>query len=337
MACTPPVSPCVDFVVVGEADCTGGLSFADVGTSLLNHNPSRAHVRPVLLTSNHAKKQHFYLRHATGTLCSTALTSGDIAWMEQTSGLEAGALFEAFKHAASAGAATVSELSWEPTERWLQLPREVRRSRRGEKSVEHLANLRRSDPLINAFAWRDLAEEQRRVEDSPFARLNQQARILRGIAEHRLLTRLLLERMEKGAQEEEVEVAKMAARKAGAPGLRERHSNDTVLDLDLGLGCSREQQHQHDLDELDELELGLGSRLVTPALVAPAGAQLGPGGASGDVSADVSGGDYSPKSVVPGEPSFIPPQAHAKVLGEAMGKGAYAEADRGFGYSLASS
>ena len=69
----------------------------------------------------------------------------------------------------------VSELSWEPTERWLQLPREVRRSRRGEKSVEHLANLRRSDPLINAFAWRDLAEEQRRVEDSPFARLNQQA------------------------------------------------------------------------------------------------------------------------------------------------------------------
>jgi hypothetical protein len=143
----------------------------------------------------------------------------------------------------------VSELSWEPTERWLQLPREVRRSRRGEKSVEHLANLRRSDPLINAFAWRDLAEEQRRVEDSPFARLNQQAtatapapcpprarpvptppgtpavsppshrpaapaypppalqaRILRGIAEHRLLTRLLLERMEKGAQEEEVEV-----------------------------------------------------------------------------------------------------------------------------------
>jgi len=39
-----------------------------------------------------------------------------------------------------------------------------------------------------------------------------QARILRGIAEHRLLTRLLLERMEKGALEEEVEV------RAGARG-----------------------------------------------------------------------------------------------------------------------
>ena len=110
-ACTPPAAPCVDFVVVGEADYTGGLSFADIGTSLLNHNPTRAHVRPVLLTSNHAKKQHFYLRHATGTLCSTALTSGDIAWMEQTSGLQTGALFKAFKRAASAGNATERQLA----------------------------------------------------------------------------------------------------------------------------------------------------------------------------------------------------------------------------------
>ena len=166
-----------------------------------------------------------------------------------------------------------SELSWEPTERWLQLPREARRSRRGEKTVQPLAHLRRSDPLINAFAWRDLGEELRRIEDSQAARTNQQAtatalrraapaprrpylppdprslpcrrvptprggcspssspagayparhisalylrnispvsaaqaRILRGIAEHRLLTRLQLERMEKGVQEEGVEV-----------------------------------------------------------------------------------------------------------------------------------
>ena len=69
----------------------------------------------------------------------------------------------------------VSELSWEPTERWGQLPREVRRSRRGEKTMDHLANLRRSDPLINAWAWRDTGEELRRVEASPLARLNQQA------------------------------------------------------------------------------------------------------------------------------------------------------------------
>ena len=108
---TPPPSPCVDFVVVGEADCTGGLSFADISSSLLNHNPTRAQVRPVVMTSNHAKAQDFYLRHATGTLCSAALTSRDITWMEQTSGLKAGALFKAFKQATSAGAPTVRQLA----------------------------------------------------------------------------------------------------------------------------------------------------------------------------------------------------------------------------------
>ena len=103
---TPPPSPCVDFVVVGEADCTGGLSFADISSSLLNHNPTRAQVRPVVMTSNNAKAQDFYLRHATGTLCSAALTSRDIAWMERTSGLKTGALFKAFKQATAAGAPT---------------------------------------------------------------------------------------------------------------------------------------------------------------------------------------------------------------------------------------
>ena len=111
MAHTPRHPPCLDFVVVGEADCTGGLSMADIGTSLLNHNPTRAQVRPVVMTSNNAKAQDFYLRHATGTLCSAALTSRDITWMEQTSGLKAGALFKAFKQATSAGAPTVCQLA----------------------------------------------------------------------------------------------------------------------------------------------------------------------------------------------------------------------------------
>ena len=251
----------------------------------------------------------------------------------------------------------VSELSWEPTERWGQLPREVRRSRRGEKTMDHLANLRRSDPLINAWAWRDTGEELRRVEASPLARLNQQAtatarrtpryippyprrtptvpppfqrlaapaypapklqaRILRGMAEHRYLTRLLLERLDKGAEEAEAEVAspnphpntrpnpkpkpkpkpspkqvaKMTERKAGRPGLHERASNDTVLDVELGQGSSRDNTNLDSLDDLD-LELGWGARFVKPASM-----QLDPG-------------DYSPKSVVPSEPNFPPEQAH---------------------------
>lgn len=269
------------------------------------------------MTSNNAKSQHFYLRHATGTLCSVALSSRDIAWMEQTSGLKAGALFKAFKQAASAGAPSVSELSWEPTERWGQLPREARRSRRGEKTMDHLANLRRSDPLINAWAWRDTGEELRRVEASPLARLNQQARILRGMAEHRYLTRLLLERLDKGAEEAEAEVAKMTERKAGRPGLHERASNDTVLDVELGQGNSRDNTNLDSLDDLD-LELGWGARFVKPASM-----QLDPG-------------DYSPKSVVPSEPNFPPEQAKAR-LGEGLGHGTYLEADGSFGYSLTDS
>jgi len=320
----------VDFVVVGEADCTGGLSFADISSSLLNHNPTRAQVRPVVMTSNNAKAQDFYLRHATGTLCSAALTSRDIAWMERTSGLKTGALFKAFKQATAAGAPTVSELSWEPTERWGQLPREVRRSQRGEKSAAHLENLRRSDPLINAWAWRDSREELRRVEASPLARLNQQARILRGMAEHRLLTRLLLERLDKGEAEEEGEVAKVAEvelkrkaeveaevkRKAGRPGLHERASNDTVLDIELGLGTNN---NNHNLDSLDDLDL-----------------ELGWGNQAGFVKPQLEQGDYSPKSVVPSEPSFAPEQTKAQ-LGEGMGNGMYLEADGSFGYSLTSS
>ena len=106
---TPPVSPTpsFDFVVMGEADCTGGLSVDDVSSSLLNHNPTRARVKKVVIHSNHGRTAHFYLKHATGTLCSAALTSKDIVWMEHASGLEAGALFKAFKQETSACAPSV--------------------------------------------------------------------------------------------------------------------------------------------------------------------------------------------------------------------------------------
>tara|TARA_B100000768_G_C11123415_1_gene308523 strand:+ start:225 stop:551 length:327 start_codon:yes stop_codon:yes gene_type:complete len=85
----------------------------------------------------------------------------------------------------------------------------------------------------------------------------------------------------------------MTERKAGRPGLHERASNDTVLDIDLGLGSSSNNSNNLDnLDDLD-LELGWGTRFVKPA------------------SMQLDTGDYSPKSVVPSEPSFAPEQAHA--------------------------
>ena len=86
----------------------------------------------------------------------------------------------------------------------------------------------------------------------------------------------------------------MTERKAGRPGLHERASNDTVLDIDLGLGSSS-STNSNNLDNLDDLdlELGWGTRFVKPA------------------SMELDAGDYSPKSVVPSEPSFAPEQAHA--------------------------
>ena len=83
----------------------------------------------------------------------------------------------------------------------------------------------------------------------------------------------------------------MTERKAGRPGLHERASNDTVLDVELGQGNSRDNTNLDSLDDLD-LELGWGARFVKPASM-----QLDPG-------------DYSPKSVVPSEPNFPPEQAH---------------------------
>lgn len=225
----------------------------------------------------------------------------------------------------------VCELSWEPTERWIQLPRGERRTQRGAKSTAHLANLRRSDPLINAWAWRDSSAELRRVESSPLARLNQQARIMRGLAEHRMLTRLLLERLErkeeryegkegvarlKAERQEELQEEEGIERKAAAcgrsssarPGLHERASNDSVLDLDLELGLSMPIGWGVDnLDNLDNLE--------------PVDLGWGDCAARGGKMMQFEAGDYSPKSVVPSEP---------------CAQGTSLEADGSFGYHLAS-
>ena len=97
---TPVGTSSQDFVVMGEA-AIGSNGNVRLQSALLNHNPTRARVKPVVICSNYAKAQDFYLLHATGTLCSAALTSADLLWMERTSGLKAGALFKAFKQATS--------------------------------------------------------------------------------------------------------------------------------------------------------------------------------------------------------------------------------------------
>ena len=88
-----------------------------------------------------------------------------------------------------------------------------------------------------------------------------------------------------------------------------------VLDIELGLGTN----NNNNLDSLDDLDL-----------------ELGWGNQAGFVKPQLEQGDYSPKSVVPSEPSFAPEQTKAQ-LGEGMGNGMYLEADGSFGYSLTSS
>ena len=62
-----------------------------------------------------------------------------------------------------------------------------------------------------------------------------------------------------------------------------------VLDIELGLGTN----NNNNLDSLDDLDL-----------------ELGWGNQAGFVKPQLEQGDYSPKSVVPSEPSFAPEQAH---------------------------
>ena len=61
-----------------------------------------------------------------------------------------------------------------------------------------------------------------------------------------------------------------------------------VLDIELGLGTN----NNNNLDSLDDLDL-----------------ELGWGNQAGFVKPQLEQGDYSPKSVVPSEPSFAPEQA----------------------------
>ena len=92
-------------------------------------------------------------------------------------------LFKNFSEASKERSET--ELPWEPSRRYSSLARSLRRPR-GSKSAEHLANLRRSDPLINLCAWHDWAALYQAVGTSRAAHVHQQALITRGLRAHQL-------------------------------------------------------------------------------------------------------------------------------------------------------
>ena len=97
-------------------------------------------------------------------------------------------LFKRFSEAASEPPSSC-ELPYDPMKRYnalnktksLKLPK-------GHKSPEHLENLRKSDPLINLWAWHDYNELHAKHINTRAARVHQQALIDRAIHAHARLT-----------------------------------------------------------------------------------------------------------------------------------------------------
>ncbi|KAL3922019.1 MAG: hypothetical protein SGPRY_004705 [Prymnesium sp.] len=173
---------CTDFVIMGEAEAEDphciDLSMARYALLASEASPRRGLRRPVQLNSNANKCTDFFMMpNKDGILCSTDLKSADIAWIEKLAGLRPGKLFEQIRQANS-GTLSPCELAWEPLTRYQAMAR-LTREPRGSKSVEHLRNLRRSDPTISLNGWHDWRALYAGVRASPLARVQEQAQIHR--------------------------------------------------------------------------------------------------------------------------------------------------------------
>jgi len=130
------------------------------------------------LYSNHKGCSHFMLPNG---LCSVPLANSDIVWMEGVAQVPPGTIFKAFR---CVDQGSISEYSYDPLTRYHGLGKSVRRRARGEKSPEHLENLRCSDPLINLSAWHDLRELYASIRTTAAYQDNQAGFIRRGLIAH---------------------------------------------------------------------------------------------------------------------------------------------------------
>jgi hypothetical protein len=72
------MSPCRDFILIGEAERTEcGISIGDARSAILNHNPRRNVVSPVVIYSNHKKCEDFVTSSGLCSCAPTAVTSLD--------------------------------------------------------------------------------------------------------------------------------------------------------------------------------------------------------------------------------------------------------------------
>ena len=183
------MSTITEFVVYGKVETEEGqLGTSSVRHSLLDssghHNPRRALLKDVLLSSNNTKCTSFVTRSEKGILCSKDLESADLVWAERVLAVKPGTLFKAARTARS-GPPSTTELPWEPMERYKAFARQRQmRKRRGSKSVSHLESLRMSDPTSSLSGWIDSRKLTESVKASPLAILQQQAQMDWALHDH---------------------------------------------------------------------------------------------------------------------------------------------------------
>jgi len=134
----------------------------------------------IFLTSNNSRCADF----VTDGYCSTPLTNADLQWMEKVADCKPGMLFKRFSEAVSEPSSR-TELPWDPMKRFRHLSAGgVLHKPRGSKSTEHLANLRKSDPLINLAAWHDWKALHQLAANSRAAKIHKQALVDRAQRAH---------------------------------------------------------------------------------------------------------------------------------------------------------
>jgi len=159
---------CYDFVCVGAVEHEGKYG-SEIGLdahreALLSHNTRRVLKQPVLLSSNHSNCNDWVAYTSTSLLCSTPLKNADIVYLEQKMDLPQGLLFSSIRRS-RLGELSPGEIPWDPEIRFNAMARHLRQPR-GSKSVEHMEELRKSDPTISAHGWfscREIVESARKT------------------------------------------------------------------------------------------------------------------------------------------------------------------------------
>ena len=126
-----------------------------------------------VITSDNRRCSDWVAFGTTGVTTSRAFTHEDVAWLECAAGCGPGEVFRMLREDEDP-----TSLPWEPMARYAAFA-PMLKERRGSKSTEHEAALRRSDPTSNPRTWIDWAQLKDDVAaaEAARARARSQARL----------------------------------------------------------------------------------------------------------------------------------------------------------------